>query len=357
MARGGEWFPKIGTDVDDDYWCNLDCCGLFCALFTWFLVLYGEYATVSAVIIPWLGFSFWGVVHLLCYTTIAFLALASHGRAMLTNPGAVPLDAVPVPPDDADGDSSGTPSKPHKASGIKYRTCKRCTSFKPPRAHHCSICGRCVVKMDHHCPWVNNCVGLGNHKFFLLFCLYIFAQSAYSLALMILRYARCYGRSSGCAGGGALANMFLFIEGLLFGMFTLCMLCDQASVVASNTTSIDRLKGDKGVERSSWENLQEVFGGDKPGFRLHWLLPVPAYLPQLERNEALGFICRPCPPELDELDGLDGLESGRGSGSGSRGEHRAAGAGAGGRAARGNIEMGGASLRSGGAPGGAGPPP
>ena len=29
--------------------------------------------------------------------------------------------------------------------------CKKCISPKPPRAHHCSVCNKCVLKMDHHC--------------------------------------------------------------------------------------------------------------------------------------------------------------------------------------------------------------
>jgi palmitoyltransferase len=26
-----------------------------------------------------------------------------------------------------------------------------CHVFKPDRCHHCSICNRCVLNMDHHC--------------------------------------------------------------------------------------------------------------------------------------------------------------------------------------------------------------
>ena len=53
---------------------------------------------------------------------------------MLSNPGAVPFTAKPLDP-------------------VSYnKECGRCHgTFKPPRAHHCSICKRCVLKMDHHC--------------------------------------------------------------------------------------------------------------------------------------------------------------------------------------------------------------
>ncbi|KAL2730950.1 palmitoyltransferase ZDHHC16 isoform X1 [Vespula squamosa] len=44
--------------------------------------------------------------------------------------------------------------------------CKKCIKPKPPRTHHCSICNKCVLKMDHHCPWLNNCVGHYNHRHF-----------------------------------------------------------------------------------------------------------------------------------------------------------------------------------------------
>ena len=47
-----------------------------------------------------------------------------------------------------------------------------CRNWKPERAHHCSVCETCVLKMDHHCPWLGNCVGYHNFKEFFLFCFY-----------------------------------------------------------------------------------------------------------------------------------------------------------------------------------------
>lgn len=51
-----------------------------------------------------------------------------------------------------------------RARSQKVAVCANCKLIKPDRCHHCSVCRRCVLKMDHHCPWVNNCVGHHNYK-------------------------------------------------------------------------------------------------------------------------------------------------------------------------------------------------
>ena len=58
---------------------------------------------------------------------------------------------------------------------LLFRTCFVCQGepLKPPRAHHCKICDRCCMKMDHHCYWLGNCIGLNNQKFFFQYGAYV----------------------------------------------------------------------------------------------------------------------------------------------------------------------------------------
>ncbi|XP_037577347.1 palmitoyltransferase ZDHHC16A isoform X2 [Dermacentor silvarum] len=83
------------------------------------------------------------------------------------------------------------PGTPPEASLVPevVSICKKCIAPKPPRTHHCSVCNRCILKMDHHCPWLNNCIGHFTHRYFFMFCSYVLIGIIY---LMIFGYRIAY---------------------------------------------------------------------------------------------------------------------------------------------------------------------
>nr|XP_054769338.1 palmitoyltransferase ZDHHC12-A-like [Lytechinus pictus] len=105
--------------------------------------------------------------------------------ASLMNPGYVILDVerngwsqVDSSDEEAAEESEGDGDderqkmvRDKKAKDKSQRKCSYCNIKQPARTKHCEDCGRCVRRFDHHCPWLENCVGERNHRFFWLFLL------------------------------------------------------------------------------------------------------------------------------------------------------------------------------------------
>jgi len=283
----GETYERSRISVDKHnrccksrFWCIADVCGIICAIFTWLLMLYSEFVVVRVILMPYFG-SIYTVVNMVLFQTFAILAFSSHLKAMLTDPGAVPR---------GNATKENIQRMGFKEGEVIFK-CTKCCSIKPDRAHHCSVCQRCIRKMDHHCPWVNNCVGERNQKYFVLFTLYIATMSFHALFMAINHFIGCIGSDwKECPAFSPPATiiflLFLMFEGLLFALFTSIMFGTQVSAIWYDETGIEALKKEEAtwVRKSRWKSIQAVFGR----FSIHWFSPF-ADIPEPSKSRGYLF--------------------------------------------------------------------
>ncbi|ODV62420.1 DHHC family palmitoyltransferase [Ascoidea rubescens DSM 1968] len=74
--------------------------------------------------------------------------------------------------------------------------CSKCLLPTLPRMLHCKHCDRCVLDFDHHCYWINNCVGYYNYKYFLVFILNLAAILCLSVYFNFLFLRQAYSANS-----------------------------------------------------------------------------------------------------------------------------------------------------------------
>ena len=153
---------------------------------------------------------------------------------------------------------------------IQLTKCNNCFVLRPINSHHCKVCHKCYIEHDHHCPWVNNCIGLFNKKSFILFLLYSFIQIIYSFILFF--YYSLYKNIDQLKDYPELIIMdaFAIVFGLILAIVSVMLLKDQYDTIKSNCTQIDFKQGIL-LEKSFFKDqYQIVFGGN---FSYKWFLP------------------------------------------------------------------------------------
>ena len=177
----------------------------------------------------------------------------------------------------------------HRVTGnipemCKFSYCEPCGQVIPPRSEHCEFCKCCILRVDHHCLWMgNSCVGLLNHKFFILYLIYL--TLANLLIALLFFKAIFFGEQRGLLNlmerSMSEALVFLLACSLLVGMgiFT----AFQITMLLKNKTSFElnlSVTSTPFKHDDPMKNVQMVFGTQ----RSQWLSPFHDPFPNLKQS-------------------------------------------------------------------------
>jgi len=218
-----------------------------------------------------------GLVEVVVFHYLTAMLLICYVRSILMHPGDIPENDPQweYQPQDGRCSPNWVPMglQEMKRTGLR-RHCKWCGKYKPDRCHHCRVCKTCILKMDHHCPWIYNCVGFRNHKFFFLLLFYA-AIDCHFIAWTMLETVKSsvdnstpfttmffllFGETLSAFLGVLVTIFFGFHVWLMFKSMTTIEFCEKAMKKTGYSSA---------YSRGALGNVQAVLGD---AFLL-WLLP------------------------------------------------------------------------------------
>ncbi|KAL2324828.1 hypothetical protein Fmac_023886 [Flemingia macrophylla] len=195
-------------------------------------IVFTYYSSIFVFLHDWLNLqSSPGTLNAFIYSLFASLTLFSFFSCLLSDPGHVP--------------SSYAPDVEFAKDNVEQKKCNKCHAYKPPRTHHCRVCRRCILKMDHHCLWINNCVGYWNYKAFFVFVLYATIASIYSMVIFI---CSVHHQDWDSIKGSSPLWIFYVTYGLLLFILTITLLTLvgwHVYLILHNMTTIEYHEGNR----------------------------------------------------------------------------------------------------------------
>jgi hypothetical protein len=220
-----------------------------------------------------------GTTHLILFLILSSLLNVCYIQSILTDPGQIPADKEWNYYGDVAVENKPASAFETKRTGER-RNCKWCNKYKPDRCHHCRVCRTCVLKMDHHCPWIYNCVGFKNHKFFFLLLFYTFCCT------QLIFWTMFPSMKQALEEDHDFYNMFILLFGetlsgflgilvTAFWCFHIWLTLKSMSTIEFCEKSMKKVGYSSSIyDRGIYGNLQEVLGRNP----LFWLLPIADYI-------------------------------------------------------------------------------
>ncbi|KAK0207901.1 DHHC palmitoyltransferase-domain-containing protein [Desarmillaria ectypa] len=181
-------------------------------------------------------------VHLAVTYTLTFLIITSLIVCVVRDPGPVqitPSDHGRVTDEVDLTEALMPPDFDFSAPG---KWCRQCWAPKPDRTHHCTHCSRCVLKMDHHCPWVGaKCIGHRTYPAFLhfLFCITLLATYIAIVCIFALVYA--FNNPYVVDETTPIHELLLAFAGLVFSLVIGSFFFYHVYLVTTNQTTLENL--------------------------------------------------------------------------------------------------------------------
>lgn len=137
----------------------------------------------------------------------------------------------------------------HKGVYKKTRLCITCKIAKPFRSAHCADCDNCVMRFDHHCPWLGNCVAKRNYIFFYFFLLCLnlslFLVGGFAIthiAVFFIENDNDVNNNVAFKLCDCVVSLFVIIFILLEMLFVTGLLFYHTYLVVTNMTTKEELK-------------------------------------------------------------------------------------------------------------------